>query len=48
MDVADRQEFYEYLSGRLEGKADWTNGLVLEGKFEEDPLLNPYFQMMSK
>lgn len=46
MDVADRKEFYEYLSARLEDKVDWTDPLVLEGRFEEDPLDNPYYKMI--
>lgn len=46
MDVADRQEFYEYLSGRIESNRDYTSSFVLEGKFEEDPFDNSFYQML--
>lgn len=47
VDVADRQEFYDYLSARLEEKIDWTSKLVLEGGFEDDPYENPYYDIIS-
>lgn len=47
MDVADRKEFYDYLSARLEDKEDRTSNLVIEGKFEDDPYENPYYSMIN-
>lgn len=46
MDVADRQEFYDYLSARLEGKDDYTSKLVINGEFEDNPYENPYYQFI--
>ena len=42
MDVADRKEFYEYLSARLEDKADWTSRFVISGRFEDDSYIRPF------
>lgn len=45
MDVADRQDFYDYLSARLDGKVDLTSELVSEGKFEDVWHTNPFYKM---
>lgn len=42
MDVADRKEFYEYLSARLKDKADWTSRFVMSGRFEDDSYIRPF------
>lgn len=42
MDLADRKEFHEYLSARIDTESDFTSDLIFDGKFEDDSLDNPY------